>query len=210
MLKQDLARAYFVTKGSRLRRVLDCVRNPAVHAIVVYRFGHWLLDKPFAVRLMLKPFFAWQYHRVRSKWGIEIGPEATIGPGLFIWHYGGIFVGGDVVAGENLILSHDVTIGFSQSLKMQGHPVLGDNVYIAPGAKLAGKIRVGDNVKIGANAVVERDVPDNALVQARPVQVVKFQDYYGNGLCNGPAGGCEPTDSESLAEGHRRAAPSMQ
>ena len=175
--------AYVVTKGPRWKRVLECVRNPALHAVITFRFGHWLLSQPFIVRLFLKPLYMFENHHLRARWGIEIGPEARIGPGFFIWHYGGIFIGGNVVAGENLIISQGVTIGFSKARTKQGHPTIGNNVYIAPGAKVAGKITIGDNVRIGANAVVERSVPANALVQVRPMQVVKFPTYYGGGDC---------------------------
>ena len=68
-----------------------------------------------------------------------------------------------------------VTIGRSGHGENYGMPVIGDDVYIAPGAKLFGKIRVGDNVKIGANAVVHRDVPDNAVVASPGFQIVSLK-----------------------------------
>jgi serine O-acetyltransferase len=136
--------------------------------------GQWLRTKPFPVRLLLKPFVSMQRHHVRGKWGICIGADAQIGPGFHIIHYGGIFVGSDVIAGENFTITHDITLGFSQAKCIQGCPVIGNNVFIAPGAKIAGSINIGDNVKIGANAVIERDIPDNAVVQIRPMLVVTF------------------------------------
>ncbi len=151
-----------------------CLRSPGVQAVVLFRLAHWLRTQPFVVRLFVRPFVAWQGHRIRWKWGIHIGPEAQIGPGLYIWHYGGIFVAGDVVAGENFTLTHDVTLGYSKARNIRGFPTFGDNVYIAPGAKIAGKIKIGNNVKIGANAVVEKNIPDNAVVQIRPMLVVTF------------------------------------
>jgi serine O-acetyltransferase len=68
-------------------------------------------------------------------------------------------------------------LGYSAARNIKGCPVFGDNVYIAPGAKVAGKIRVGNNVKIGANVVLERNVPDNAVVQLRPALVVTWPDH---------------------------------
>ena len=174
MLKQDLQRAYSFAKGSRTRRVFECLRSPGVQAIVAYRLGHWLRAKPLPVRLLLRPFVSIQRHHARGKWGIDIGPEAQIGPGFHIFHYGGIFIAGDVVAGENFTLTHDITLGYSQAKLILGFPVIGNNVYIAPGAKIAGCIKIGNNVKIGANAVIERDIPDNAVVQARPILVATF------------------------------------
>ena len=176
MLKQDLHRAYSLVNGSRARRILECLRSPGVQAVVAYRMGQWLQPKPFPVRLLLKPVVSLQCHHSRAKWGIDIGADAKIGPGFHINHYGGIFVGGGVIAGEYLTITHDITIGYSRAKCRQGVPVIGNNVYIAPGAKLAGGVKIGDNVNIGANVVVERDIPDNAVVQIRPMLVVTFTD----------------------------------
>ncbi|HTN65138.1 MAG TPA: serine acetyltransferase, partial [Burkholderiaceae bacterium] len=97
---------------------------------------------------------------VKIVWGIELPRGATIGPGLYIGHFGGITISPDAVLGRNCNVSQGITIGYSG----RGVPVIGDNVYIAPGARVFGKISVGSNVKIGANAVVHKDVPDNAVV----------------------------------------------
>jgi serine O-acetyltransferase len=174
MLKQDLHRAYLIANGSPLHRVVECMRSPGVQAVVIHRLGHWLLNKPLPVKLLLWPLVSMQHHRMRWKWGIDIGPEAQIGPGFLIWHYGGIFIAGDVVAGSNLTITHDITLGFSQAANRRGFPTIGDDVFIAPGAKLAGSIKIGNRARIGANAVVEKDVPDDAVVQIRPMLVVAF------------------------------------
>ncbi len=179
MIKRDLQRAYFFAKGSRVARIIECFRSPGVHAVVVFRLAHWLIDQPFLIRLLLKPLVILEQHRIRSRWGVEIGADAKIGAGFFIRHYGGIFVAGDTIAGENLTLTHDITIGYSRARTIQGFPIIGHDVYIAPGAKLAGNIKIGDNAKIGSNAVVERDIPDNAVVQIRPMLVVTFQSGSG-------------------------------
>ncbi len=99
-----------------------------------------------------------------SKWGISLSRSTEIGEGFYIGHYGGIFIAGDVKIGKNVNISQDVTIGLSGKGNKKGCPVIGDNVYIAPGAKLFGKIYIGNNVKIGANAVVYKDVPDDSIV----------------------------------------------
>jgi serine O-acetyltransferase len=163
-------------EGSKARKILECLRSPGVHAVVVYRWGQWIQKKPLLVRLLLKPFASICRCHIRRAWGIDIGPGARIGPGFQINHYGGIFIAGDVVAGECFTITHDITLGYSRAKTKQGFPVIGNNVYIAPGAKLAGRIRIGNNVKIGANAVVERDIPDNAVVQIHPMLVVRFPD----------------------------------
>ena len=182
MIKQDLHRAYLFARGSKAKRICMCLRSPGVQAVALYRMAHWLRTQPFIVRLLLRPFVAWQGHRIRSKWGIFIGPEAEIGPGFYIWHYGSIFVAGEVVAGENFTLTHEITLGYSKARNILGFPSFGDNVYIAPGAKIAGRIKIGNNVKIGANAVVEKNIPDNAVVQIRPMLVVTFPDQHDQEL----------------------------
>jgi len=174
MLKQDLYRAYSFEKGSKAKRMFECLRSPGVQAVVAYRMAQWLRTKPLLVRLLLRPFVSIQRHHARGKWGIDIGPEAQIGPGFCIFHYGGIFIAGDVVVGKNFTITHDITLGYSQAKCILGFPTIGNNVFVAPGAKIAGKIKIGDNVKVGANAVIERDIPDHAVVQIRPMLVVTF------------------------------------
>ena len=178
MLKDDIRRTFEHLGGNKVQRVLGCARTPGLHAVVVYRFGQWLSSQPLFVRVVLKPLFVILYHRIRSAWGIELSPGASIGKGVLIFHYGGIFIGPRVILGDNCSISHDVTIGLGGRGPRRGAPTIGDNVYIAPGAKVSGRIKIGSNVKIGANAVVEKDVPDNALVQVGPVRMVTFREFY--------------------------------
>jgi serine O-acetyltransferase len=101
--------------------------------------------------------------------------RARIGPGLYIGHFGGITVSPETVMGKDCSISPGVTIGLSGKGDRLGVPVIGDDVYVAPGAKLIGKIRIGSSVKIGANAVVYRDIPDNAVVALDPgFRIVSF------------------------------------
>ncbi len=93
---------------------------------------------------------------------------ALPGPGLFIGHFGGITVSSKAVIGANFSLSQNATIGIAGTGDRMGVPVFGDNVYIAPGARIFGRITIGNNVKIGANAVVYKDLPDNAVAVLDP------------------------------------------
>ena len=86
----------------------------------------------------------------------------------------GIVIAGGAKIGENVFISHQVTIGRSKNEA----PIIGDNVYIGPGAKIFGGIKIGNNVRIGANCVVFQDIPDNAtVVLEKPRIIVKSQDY---------------------------------
>ena len=175
-LGADLARAYDYADGGRLRRIALCLRTPGVHAVAVYRFGRWLLERPRWLRIALDPLYFVLEVAVQALWGIELSRRARIGAGLYIAHAGGLVVGVGAVIGENCNLSQGVTIGLAGHGAKAGVPVIGDDVYIAPGAKVFGRIRVGDNVKIGANAVVHRDVPSNAVVALDPgFQIVSFE-----------------------------------
>ena len=168
MFKEDVLRTYANCQGGKLDKFIACCRSPGLQATAVYRFGHWLKHAHLAWRCLLSPVYLLLYRRVRIKWGIEIPRSAQIGPGLFIGHAGGIVIASEARIGRNLDLSHQVTIGMSGQGDRRGYPVIGDNVYIAPGAKVFGKIRVGNGVKIGANAVVYTDVPDGAVVALDP------------------------------------------
>ena len=120
------------------------------------------------LRLFLEPLYIILYCRVRSKWGIEIPRGTVTGKGFYIGHFGGITISGDAKIGENVYISQQVTIGVSGQGDKRGVPTIGDNVYIAPGAKIFGKISIGNNVKIGANAVVYKSVPDDSVLVLDP------------------------------------------
>ena len=99
-----------------------------------------------------------------------------IGPGLYIGHFGGIIVSSAAVIGENCNISHGVTIGAAGTRQRGGVPRIGNNVYIGPGAKVFGRITIGNNVKIGANCVVHKDVPENAVVALNPgFEIISFK-----------------------------------
>jgi serine O-acetyltransferase len=169
-----MARSDLAEDLVRARQYGDALSS-GFQAVVVYRFGRWALERPRAARLFLDPLYGVLALGVRVLWGIDISRRADIGPGLYIAHAGGIVIGPNVVIGAACNLSHNVTIGLSGKGESYGVPAIGDDVYIAPGAKLFGKIRVGDNVKIGANTVVHRDVPDNAVVASPAFQIVSFK-----------------------------------
>ena len=162
----DCLRTYAYTSGPTWKRIIQCYRSPGVHAMIVHRFGYWLRPQPLWVRLLLEPIYFLWFRHILTAWGIDIGRTAQIGPGCYIGHFGGINISGGARIGANCNLSQGITIGLSGKGEKAGVPTIGDNVYIAPGAKLFGKIRIGHNVKIGANAVVHKDVPDQHVVAA--------------------------------------------
>jgi len=177
-LRADFARVVAVEDGSGLRRALLALCAPGFQAVAVYRFGRWALGLPALARWPLSLTYYVLYFFVRALWGIEVPRKAAIGPGLYIGHFGGIHVSGRATIGANCALSQGITIGVTGDGADCGIPVIGDDVYIAPGAKVFGRIRVGNNVKIGPNACVHRDVPDNAVLVLDPGYVIL--SYKGN------------------------------
>jgi serine O-acetyltransferase len=123
------------------------------------------------VRIPLKvvSFFATKFCEIFMEMCID--PHATIGPGLYIGHIGGVHINPQAVLGKNCDLAHRVTIGAS-AMGRPGAPVLGDDVYIGTGATLVGKIKVGNGAKIAANTLVMTNVPEGATVMGVPGRIV--------------------------------------
>ena len=178
MLKKDILRTYNLLSGSKITKIINCYRTPGVHAVITLRFGQWLLRQNLLVKIFLSPVYLLQYYRMKTNWGIDIPRKTNIGEGFYIGHFGGITISPGAVIGKNMNISQQVTIGVSGQGEKRGCPAIGDNVYIAPGAKLFGKITIGNNVKIGANAVIHKDIPDNAVVVLEPG--FKIISYMGN------------------------------
>jgi serine O-acetyltransferase len=140
--------------------------------MAVYRFGRWryeirwpLLRKPFS--FIYKVLFA----LVQMATGTELPCEARVGRRLRIDHSQGIVISGDAWLGDDVILRNGVTIGLRRA-GIRGSPVIGDRADIGAGAKILGTIHLGNNVSIGANAVVLTDVPDNAIAVGVPARII--------------------------------------
>ena len=148
-----------------LLEVLFCY--PGLHAIWGYRLSHWLWTHH------LKLAARWLSQLVRGLTGIEIHPGATIGPGFFIDHGMGVVIGETSEVGADVTLYHGVTLGGTSLNKGKRHPTLGDRVVIGTGATVLGAITIGNDSRIGANAVVVKSVPSNSVVVGVPGQIVK-------------------------------------
>ena len=165
----------------RLREDLECVfdRDPAArtrfeiittypgfHAVMAHRLSHALSRRGF-------PWLARVISNI-ARWltGIEIHPGAQIGRRFFIDHGMGVVIGETAEIGDDCTLYHGVTLGGTSWEKGKRHPTLGCDVVIGAGAKVLGPIRIGDDVRIGSNAVVLKDVPDGATVVGVPGRVV--------------------------------------
>ena len=144
--------------------VLFCY--PGLHAVWGHRISHWLWKQN--LRLLAR----WVSQIMRSLTGIEIHPGATIGQRLFIDHGMGVVIGETAEVGNCVTLYHGVTLGGTSLNKGKRHPTLEDDVVVGAGAKVLGAITIGANSRVGANAVVVKEVPPNSVVVGIPGQVV--------------------------------------
>ena len=137
---------------------------PSIHALIMYRIAHlFYKHKLFFIARLISQIGRWFT-------GIEIHPGATIGKGLFIDHGMGVVIGETAEIGNDVLLYHGVTLGGTGKDKGKRHPTIGNGVIIGTGAKVLGPINIGDGAKIGANAVVLRDVPCNATAVGSPAK----------------------------------------
>jgi len=133
---------------------------PGLWAMVFHRPAHFLYKHGlfFLARLIsqISRFFT----------GIEIHPGARIGRGVFIDHGMGVVIGETAVVGNDVLMYHGVTLGATSGEKIQRHPIVGDNVILGAGAIILGAVRIGAGAKIGAGALVLKDVPENGIVMS--------------------------------------------
>lgn len=140
---------------------------PGVHAIMHYRMAHWLW------RHRLKWLARFLSTLSRFFTGIEIHPGATIGRRFFIDHGMGVVVGETAEIGDDCTLYHGVTLGGTSWNAGKRHPTLLNGVVVGAGAKVLGPIVVGENARIGSNAVVTKEVPAGATVVGIPGRIVR-------------------------------------
>jgi len=140
-------------------------------AMVVYRFGRWRYGvRPVLVRKLCSLVYRILYKLVQIVTGIELPCEAEVGRNFVIDHFGGIVVSGYARFGDNCRIRNGVVVGLARTDDPCA-PVIGDNVDIGAGAKVLGRIRIGNNVLIGANAVVTCDVPDDSIAVGVPAVI---------------------------------------
>ena len=167
-IKKDLER--FREEGCRgessLRIFVRGLLSQGFQAILVYRFFHWFHRRGLPTQPVR--FIIERLTEIMT--GISIPAEAEIGKGLRIHHFGGVILHAHVKMGEHCTLYHEVTLGDKGGWGEP--PKIGDNVLIGAGAKVLGDITIGNNVTIGANSVVTRSVPDNAIIVGVPAKIV--------------------------------------
>ena len=139
---------------------------PGLHAIILHRLNHWLWNNGLRWLARMLSYVA--------RWftGIEIHPGAQIGRRFFIDHGMGIVIGETTIIGDDCTLYHGVTLGGISWFPGKRHPTLGNDVVVGAGAKILGPVEIGDNSRIGSNAVVVKSVPAGATIVGIPGRIV--------------------------------------
>lgn len=175
LIKEDIYCIFDRDPASR--NVLEVLTSyPGVHAILIHRLNHWIWGKGLKWLARFISYFA--------RWitAIEIHPGATIGRRFFIDHGIGVVIGETTEIGDDVTLYQGVTLGGRIMKAGKRHPTLGNNVIVGAGAKILGPFTVGDNARIGSNAVVLEAVPDGATVVGIPGKVVACRNEEGDCL----------------------------
>ena len=164
-IKEDIVCVF--DRDPAARNVFEVLTTyPGIHAIAIHRISHalWKFGLKWMARVVSNI----------ARWftGIEIHPGATIGRRFFIDHGMGVVIGETAEIGNDVTIYHGVTLGGTSWSKGKRHPTLSDFVVVGAGAKVLGPITIGMAARVGSNAVVVKDVPDEATVVGIPGRVI--------------------------------------
>jgi serine O-acetyltransferase len=161
----DIAAAF--RKDPAAINIMEVITSyPGVQAILLHRIANFLhrLGIPYVPRFLS--------HVNRMVTQIEIHPGAKIGSDFFIDHGGGVVIGETAEIGNNVTIYQGVTLGGITMTREKRHPTVGNDVVIGSGARILGPVKIGNRVRIGANAVVTEDIPDDSVVVGVPGRIV--------------------------------------
>ncbi len=177
-LREDLRRY----GGSRLQQIRAVLLLPVVWAIIGYRFARWVHTSqlPGPVRKLLSMTSTLTNLWVSVATNIELPAGSSIGPGLYIAHTGYIVLSPAVVLGHHCTLTQGVTIGHAGggTAPSRECPVIGNRVYIGPGAAVIGPLTIGDDALIGVNAVVTHSIPPRGVAVGNPARVISLKGSF--------------------------------
>ena len=166
-LKETLA-AYQARDPAARSKLEVLLLYPGVHATMYHQAAHFCYCHN--LKFLARTISQWS----RFWTGIEIHPGATIGRRLVIDHGMGIVIGETAEIGDDCLLYHGVTLGGTGKDQGKRHPTIGNNVLVSTGAKVLGPFKVGDGARIAANAVVLKEIPENATAVGVPARVVRI------------------------------------
>ena len=180
-IREDIASVFDRDPAARSTfEVLTCY--PGLHARVFHRMTNtlWHANLKWLARFLS--------HLARGLTGIEIHPGATIGRRFFIDHGMGVVIGETAEIGDDVTLYQGVTLGGTSWKEGKRHPTLGNGAVVGAGAKVLGPISIGENAKVGSNAVVVKDVPPGATAVGIPARILdearKASGFNAYGISN--------------------------
>lgn len=146
--------------------------RPGFRAVAVHRFGVWRMGvRPKLLRAPFSLLYRMLFRRCRNHYGIELPYTVQLGRRVIVEHQGGIVIHGQTVIGDGCIIRQNCTLGLRRLDALDDAPVLGRNVNVGAGAVILGRVSIGDDAVIGANAVVLTDVPAGALATGVPATI---------------------------------------
>ena len=151
---------------------------PGVHATLYHQAAHFCYCHK--MKFLARTISQWS----RFWTGIEIHPGAKIGRRLVIDHGMGIVIGETAEVGDDCLIYHGVTLGGTGKDQGKRHPTIGNNVLLSTGSKVLGPFKVGDGARIAANAVVLKEIPENATAVGVPARVVRIAGEKANFVGN--------------------------
>lgn len=164
ILKREYLTRYPGKKRALLRSIICYYRDPEFRVTVLIRYATDNTNNE-----IMRSYFC---KKLLIKYSVMISRHAVIGKNFKPVHYLGLVIGSGVVIGDNCIVCQQVTIGQNKGK----YPTIGDNVVIYAGAKVIGEINIGNNVTIGANSVVTKDVADNHIVAGVPAKLIAINN----------------------------------
>jgi serine O-acetyltransferase len=191
-LREDIQTVF--AKDPAARSTLEVLTYPGLHALWGHYVAHWL----WTHHCKLPARCLSQVNRLLT--GIEIHPGATIGRRFFIDHGNGVVIGETTIIGDDVLLYHQVTLGGTSLEKVKRHPTLQNGVLVGMGAKILGPITIGEHCRIGANAVVNKDIPANCTVVGIPGRIVRrdgqrIEDEHGTQVMDNIINRVDPQDA---------------
>jgi serine O-acetyltransferase len=178
LFRQDLQRFRPRNRLDALKMILT---EQGLWAVLEYRVSAAVYQSrlPRLLKFVMRlPLILW-HKLIELVTGVNLPCSARIGPGLFVPHCGMRVLHGGTEIGENCTITQGVTIGISGRGERRGVPRIGDRVYIGPNAVIVGKITVGNDVLVGANSLVNRDVPEHCTVVGVPAVVASHHGSEG-------------------------------
>ena len=178
LLRADLRYLGRKKSRNRLRVCAVALTNRGFHALVLHRLAHALTKR----KIPLLPLILSRVSQ--TLFGVDIDPQAQLGPAIVIVHGFGIVIGNEVIIGGECVLFHGVTLGNKGTEWVpcddkDGQPVVGKNCILSAGAKILGPISVGDHCIVGANAVVIKDVAEGQIVGGVPARILNARPPLG-------------------------------